>query len=157
MLTDVPQERDLLADTRIPENGTNRANETPEQVSGRTPERAPVTAYWLIAKNENRRLEVLATGLAGGEEAMPVFSHEEEAEMFLRLWENRCDGWQVRESSAGELISVLYGPYEIVEWVALDPLPEMVLQRTVGLVSLSRKRFVDLLLNRAQPPARRQG
>jgi hypothetical protein len=94
-------------------------------------------------------LEVLATGLVGGEEAMPVFSHEEEAELFLRLWKAGFDGWQARESSAGELISVLYGPCASVERVALDPLPEMLLERTVGLVSLSRKRFVDLVLIRS--------
>jgi nitrous oxide reductase accessory protein NosL len=93
MLRDMPQERDPLADTRVPENGTNRAKATCEQVSERTPERAPVTAYWLIAKHENSRLEILASGLAGCEEAVPVFSHEEEAEMFLRLWERGCDGW----------------------------------------------------------------
>jgi hypothetical protein len=30
-----------------------------------------------------------------------------------------------REGSAGELVSVLYGPYADVNEVALDPLPEM--------------------------------
>jgi hypothetical protein len=98
-------------------------------------------------------LEVLTTGEAGGEEALPVFSHEEEAEMFLRLWEVECDGWQARESTAGELISVLYGPCASVERVAVDPLPEMVVERTVGLVSLSRERFVDLVLGRKRPLA----
>ena len=144
----MPQERDPLADTRATESGTNRAKGTAEQVS----RRAPGSAYWLIAKNENGRLEVLTTGLTGGEEAVPVFSHEEEAEMFLRLWEVGYDGWRVRESTAGELISVLYGPCMSVERVALDPLLEMVLERTVGLVSLSRERFVDLVLKREQPP-----
>ena len=88
---------------------------------------------------------------------MPVFSHEEEAEMFLRLWEVRFHGWQVRESTAGELVSVLCGPCASVERVALDPLPEMVLERTVGLVSLSRERFVDLVFSREQSLARRKG
>jgi hypothetical protein len=41
---------------------------------------------------------------------------------------------------------MLYGPCADVERVALDPLPEMVLERTVGLVSMSRKRFVDFVL-----------
>ena len=157
MLRDVPQERDPLADTRTPESGTNRAKGTAEQVSRRTAERAPGSAYWLIARNENGRLEVLATGLTGCEEAVPVFSYEEEAEMFLGLWEVGFDGWQARESSAGELISVLYGPCASVERVALDPLPEMVLEGTVGLVSLSRGRFMDLVLSREQALARRKG
>jgi hypothetical protein len=152
MLRDVPKERDPLTDTPAPdESETNRAKRTDEQVLGRAPGRQPGSAYWLIARNENSRLEVLATGLASEAKAMPVFSHEEEAEMFLRLWELGFDGWRARESTAGELISVLYGPCASVERVALDPLPAMVLERTVGLVSLSRERFVDLVLSRKRP------
>ena len=60
------------------------------------------------------------------------------------------------ESTAGELISVLYGSCGSVKRVALDPLPEMLLERTVGLVSLSRERFVDLVLSRTQPLAQRE-
>ena len=152
MLRDVPKERDSLSDTPAPESGTNRVKRTAEQAS----RRAPGSSYWLVARNENGRLEVLATGLAGAEEAVPIFSHEEEAEMFLRLWEVGFDGWQVRESSTGELISVLSGPCASVERVALDPLPEMLVERTVGLVSLSRERFVDLVLSRTQRLARRE-
>ena len=36
-----------------------------------------------------------------------------------------------------------------MRFVALDPLPEMVSWRMVGLVSLRRERFVDRLLERA--------
>jgi len=169
MLRDVPQERDSLSDTPAPKSGTNRAKGTAEQAPRRAPGRAPGRAagraagrapgstYWLIARNENSRLEVLATGLADTEKAMPVFSHEEEAELFLGLWEVGVGGWLARESSAGEIISVLCGPCASVERVALDPLPEMLVERTVGLVSLSRKRFVDLVMSREQPLARRKG
>ena len=155
MLRDVPQEKYSLTNTPTPESGTNWAKGTAEQVPGRAPGRQPGPPYWLIARNENSRLEVLATCFAGEVDALPVFSHEEEAEMFLRLWEVEFDGWQARESTAGELISVLYGPCASVERVALDPLPEMLVERTVGLVSLSRKRFVDLVLSREQPLVRR--
>jgi hypothetical protein len=157
MLRDVPKERNPLPDTRAPGSGKHRAKGTDEQVFRHTSELAPGRAYWLIVKNENFQTEVLASGLAGGKEAVPVFSHEEEAEMFLRLWEGGCDAWQARESSAGELVSVLYGLCADVERVALDPLPEMVLERTVGFVSLCRERFVDLVLGRERTPARRKG
>ena len=157
MLRDVPQERDSLSDTPALKSGTNRAKGTVEQAPGRAAGRAPGSTYWLIARNENSRLEVLTTGLVGGEEAIPVFSHEEEAELFLGLWEVGVGGWQARESSAGEIISVLCGPCASVERVALDPLPEMLVERTVGLVSLSRERFVDLVMSREQPLARRKG
>ena len=76
--------------------------------------------------------------------------------MFLSLWEVGFDGWQARESTSGDLISVLYGPCASVERVALDPLPEMVTQRTIELVSLSRERFVDLVLSRKRPLTRRE-
>jgi hypothetical protein len=151
MFRNMPKERDSLTNTSGPESEATQAKPTVEQASRRAPVRYPGWTYWLVARNENGRLEVFTTGLAGGEEALPVFSHEEEAEMFLRLGRVGLDGWQARESTAEELISVLYGPCASVERVALDPLPEMVLERTVGLVSLSRERFVDLVLSRKRP------
>ena len=93
--------------------------------------RAQSLAYWLIARNEHGRIEVLTLDC---KQTLPVFSNEDEAEMFLRL-EGVADGWQVSESRAGELVSMLYGPCTSVKEVALDPLPEMVADRTVGLVS----------------------
>jgi len=153
MLRDTSKERSSLNDTPAPESEANRAKRTTEQASARVSGRQPDSAYWLLVRNENGGLEVLATDLAGGEEALPVFSHEEEAEMFLRLGQAGFDGWQARESTAGELISLLYGPCAGVERVALDPLPEMLVERTVGLVSLSRERFVDLVLSRERPLA----
>lgn len=149
MLRDTSKDRDSLTNTLAPESEASRATRrTAEQASGRASGRRAGSAYWLIARNENCRLKVLASGLADGEEALPVFSYEEEAEMFLRLGHVRFDGWRVRESTAGELISVLYGPCAGVERVALDPLPEMFVERTVGLVSLSREHFVNLVLSR---------
>lgn len=88
-------------------------------------------------------LQVFTIGSAG--EVLPVFSFKEEAEMFLRLGVSE-KGWRVRESSCGELVSVLYGPCKDIERVSLDPLPDMLCGRMVGLVSLSRKDFVKALL-----------
>ncbi len=48
---------------------------------------------------------------------------------------------------------MLYGPCAGVERVALDPVPVMLEEKTVGLVSLSRERFVDLVLSRTRPLA----
>jgi hypothetical protein len=107
--------------------------------------RAQGLAYWLIVKNEHGRIEVLTLD---GKKTLAVFSSENEAEMFLRL-EGVADGWQVSESRGGELVSMLYGLCAGVKDVALDPLPEMVADdRTVGLVSLDRKRFIRRLLAR---------
>ncbi len=111
-------------------------------------EAAPKTrrlAYWLIAKHENGRMHAFVTGARSDDQALPVFSFEEEAQLFLWL-ENPGTDWRARETTVGELISVLFGSCASVKEVALDPLPEMVAQRTLGLVSLSRERFMDLVL-----------
>jgi hypothetical protein len=130
--------------TQIEPKGMERAAE-------RAPRRPlPGLAYWLIAKNENGRVRVL-TLYRCGEEVLPVFGHEEEAEMFLQVGCVVGDGWGVRESSAGELVSVLYGPCAEVKEVALDPLPEMVAGSTVGLVSLPRERFIEQSLRWSTP------
>jgi hypothetical protein len=90
------------------------------------------------------------TGLS---KVLPVFSFEEEAQMFLHLGGYAASGWRARESSAGELISVLFGPCLDVEGVALDPLPEMLEDGTIGLVEVERRRFVGQLLEwRASRP-----
>ncbi len=81
--------------------------------------------FWLIAKliakYQSGRMEVLRTILASGEESLPVFGFEDEARMFREL--GVSNGWRVRETAAGELTLVLFGPFEGVGWVALDPPP----------------------------------
>jgi hypothetical protein len=85
---------------------------------------------------------------------LPVFSFEEEAQMFLRLGGYEGDdGWRARESCAGELVSVLLGPCLDAKGVALDPLPEMLEDGTIGLVEVGRRRFVGQLLQRGWRPA----
>ena len=98
-------------------------------------------AYWLVAKREAGRTAPLTVTLPGGGEALPVFSFEEEAEMFLWFVENG-DEWLAFEVSGGELISLLFGPRAVAENVALDPSPEIMAELAVDLVTLSRERFV---------------
>ena len=107
----------------------------------------PTTTRWMVARAGEGRLEPLCvrTGLS---KVLPVFSFEEEAQMFLHLGGYAASGWRARESSAGELISVLFGPCLDVEGVALDPLPEMLEEGTIGLVEVGRRRFVGQLLER---------
>jgi len=93
---------------------------------------------WLIAEQRPNGLEVFTIGSG----VLPVFSFREEAEMFLGLGHAASDtSWQVRETTCGELVSVLYGPCREVRHVSLDPVPGI-----VELVSLSRKAFVSALL-----------
>jgi hypothetical protein len=104
----------------------------------------PSFRYWLIAKNDNGSLEALTIDL-DGQETIPLFSFREEAEMYMR-YEVR-GSWWVRKTSAGELISLLFGPYSRVEMVALDPLPKMCDEGMTPLVSVRSKDFALRLLS----------
>lgn len=65
------------------------------------------------------------------------------------VWLERAfeDGWQVRETSSGELVSILYGPCAGVGRVALDPSPEIVGINAVSLISVTRERFLSWILD----------
>jgi hypothetical protein len=91
-------------------------------------------------------MEVLMVGCSG-EQALPVFSCDAEAEMFAWLEGTFEDGWRVRETSSRELVSILYGPCAGVGRVALDPSPEMVGMNAVSLVSVTRERFLSWILH----------
>jgi hypothetical protein len=117
------------------------------------PVRRPASRWWLLAKSENYGAEVLLAD-CGGEQALPVFSGGGEAEMFVWLRGTFEDGWRVRETSAGELVSILYGLCAGVGRVALDPSPEMS-PETIRLVSLSRERFVSWVVDSPFHPGNR--
>jgi hypothetical protein len=102
-------------------------------------------AFQLIVRQQTKVLEVFTTGDTG--EVLPVFTFEEEAEMFFRLGVLEKEGWRLGEITREELASVLYGPCRKVTHVSLDPVPGM-----VEFVSLSRERFIEVLLSEGTPP-----
>jgi hypothetical protein len=112
-------------------------------------------AFWLIVKYRTGGMEVLRIKLASGEEALPVFSFEDEARMFFEL--GTSDGWRVRQTAAGELISILFGPCAGVRWVALDPLPGPDAAALADLVSMRREAFMASLLNMQRLPSCESG
>jgi hypothetical protein len=120
-----------------------------KQVTKRGTARPPGPAYWLITRNENGRIEVLTIHLGEGEEALALFSFEEEAQMYLGF-EASGDGWRTRETRAGELVSVLLGCCAHVGCVTLDPLPQMITDETARLLTLDRKSFVRDLLDESE-------
>ena len=102
------------------------------------------SSWWLVAKNGDGPSEVLT--LDGGD-TLPVFSGEGEAELFLWL-RDMCEyGWEVRRSSAGELVSVLLGPCSSARLVALDPSMEILDRETTELSGLSRGDFLEWMLS----------
>jgi hypothetical protein len=128
------------------------ARNQPRLMTEHTPRRLSGPAsYWLIAENRSNRIEVLTIRADEGQETLPVFSSEEEAEIILRFGDE-TGGWRARQSGAGELISILSGPCAGVKKVALDPSPEMVVEGTVGLVSLLRQGFMNLIMASSNGP-----
>ena len=84
--------------------------------------------FWMIATQDDPA-EFLNLELSDGREAMPVFSFEEEAWMFLKLntyWQthpSRTKHLRVRRTSRENLASLLLGDYRSVSLVMLDPIP----------------------------------
>lgn len=115
------------------------------------PSGPPTRTRWLIARERDVELEVFTVEHEGGS-ILPVFSFEEEAELFLRLGAVG-DGWQARETSSGELVSVLCGPCARVEKVALDPLPFAVgAEEWIDLLCLTGEAYARTLLGERRPP-----
>jgi hypothetical protein len=100
--------------------------------------------WWLIQKGATDHIEVFT--LDGGS-ILPVFSDEDEAEMYL--WFKRAceDGWEVRRCSSDELISVLYGPCSDAGAVVLDPSPEIIEGPSAWFAHLDRRRFVGWMIS----------
>ena len=91
--------------------------------AGRIPVERGVLSRYVIVRRETRGLELLRVSLRSGEQVLPVFSSGEAARRFL-LSSALGEGWHIRECSAGELISLLFGPCANVKQVLLNPLPE---------------------------------
>jgi hypothetical protein len=104
---------------------------------------------WIITCYRNNRMEVLTIDPDGDGGSLPVFSFKEEAKTFLGLSENDQEErrrWRIRETTAGELISVLLAPCADVRQVALDPLPLPLSRMMWSFCSITRERFVEYLL-----------
>jgi len=106
--------------------------------------KAAQRSFWLIATPAHGRMEVLTID-AGGETVLPVFSFQEEGESFLDLEVTEADWWP-RETTTGELVSLLLGLCAGVDKVALDPLPGLGGREIVELVSTGRRHFVRHLM-----------
>jgi hypothetical protein len=101
-------------------------------------------SFWLIATRTHGRMEVLTID-TGDETALPIFSFQEEGEIFLGLEATEAD-WYLRETTTGELVSLLLGLCARVDKVALDPLRGLGEGEILGLVSTGRRHFVRHLL-----------
>ncbi|CAN5537766.1 MAG: hypothetical protein M3494_01040 [Actinomycetota bacterium] len=102
--------------------------------------------YWLIRRPRGAYIEALTVEF-GGVEALPVFSFEEEAELFLSLGVvSGEEGWVVWRSGAGEILSLLHGLCSGADGVALDPVPECCGGSLMKLLVIEREEFENSVL-----------
>jgi hypothetical protein len=104
---------------------------------------------WIIASYQHNQMEPLIIDPDGDGGFLPVFSFEEEAEAFLKILrsDGKKPGWWSRETTPGELVSVLQAPCAQVWGVALDPLPPSFgREAMLPLLRVKRDRFVQDLM-----------
>ncbi len=130
-----------MSAARVDVASTRKGTET----AGGVPRRAGTQRYWVIAKDGFGQPDLLTVDLAGAGEALPIFSFEEEAEMFLWLHTTE-EGREVRETAPGQLVSILYGPCADVGRVMLDPLPEIRARMQNSLLGMDRNDFVESVM-----------
>jgi hypothetical protein len=91
-----------------------------------------------------------------GRSFLAVFTFEEEAQAFLGLLEDEQKGWSVRQTTPGELISILQAPYAKVQRVALDPLPLPFGREMLPYISELRERFIERVMEERRQWTRRE-
>lgn len=114
--------------------------------------RLSTSPYWLLVRYEGSHASVLTIELEGGQKALPVFSHKDEADSFLLESSevSEDEGWRVRASGNGELVSMLYGPCQGVKRIILDPMPKLSTEEAAELTGVSRQCFVERLIGRGR-------
>lgn len=113
--------------------------------------RAPGRPLWLIADQENGPINVFTVRRGDEGKVLPIFSFQEEAQMFLRLGKTET-GWRARETTPADLISLLYGPCTAVNRVALDPVPAIDGETIYDLAGWSRRDFLRGFVGVASDP-----
>jgi hypothetical protein len=100
-----------------------------------------VDTFWVVLSASGPPIP-LRVALSGGQQATALFSSEQEAKMFCSLREEEAEAnLHLRETSVREIISLLYCPLTAAKHVVLDPLPEVLRSRLLGLITVDRERF----------------
>ena len=106
----------------------------------------PVLLHYALAQDGANGVKLLRVPLRFGEEALAVFPSWEAAQSFF-VSDVFQGEWYARVCSAGELTSLLLGPYKDIKWVLFDPSSEGSLAEGGAQANLiGRKRFVNYLL-----------
>ena len=100
---------------------------------------SPVHSFWVVLEGGTWTAP-FTVSLPEGKEAIALFSAEEEARMFCHLSKQGKKG-SIRQTTAGGVHSLLYGPWAVARHVALDPFTEGLGGRLLGLLTLDREHF----------------
>ena len=115
---------------------------------GRRPAGHPVLLQYVLAREVNKAPVLFSLPLGFDEEALAVFSCGRAAQSFA-LSNVLTQKWRTRICSAGELASLLLGPYTCSEWVLLDPLPGCLEAGNILTNLTRREELLDSLLGQA--------
>jgi hypothetical protein len=99
-----------------------------------------VRTFWMVLEGSPQALPLTVFLSDGTTEAMVLFSGEEEARMFCHFCEEGASA-NLRQTTTGEVISLLYCPWCAAKQVALDPFPEILGSRLLELLTLEREEF----------------
>ena len=102
-----------------------------------------VSVRYLIVRHDSNRLDLLTLPTDDGC-SLPVFGSEFAARAFLRF-NHYGEQWQTRESTAGELISLLMGHIADVDLISLDP-PPAVSDDTITMKLVNKRDFISTLM-----------
>jgi hypothetical protein len=131
-----------------------RVTAAPHKHGMRARRTSTVHAFWMVLEGSPQALP-LTVSLSDGTEAMALFSGEEGARMFCHFCEKGASA-KIRQTTAGEVISLLYCPWCATKHVALDPFPEILGERLLGLLTLDREEFARRFAGLGSEPVARQ-
>jgi hypothetical protein len=118
-----------------------RISAAPQKHGVRARRTSTVHAFWMVLEGSPQALPLTVFLSDGTTEALALFSGEEEARMFSHFCE-RAASTNIRQTTPGEVISLLYCPWCAAKHVALDPFPEILGGRLLlGLLTLDRAEF----------------
>jgi hypothetical protein len=98
-----------------------------------------VHSFWVVLESGTWTAPFTVL-LPEGKKAIALFSAEEEAMMFCHLSKQGKKG-SIRHTTAGGVLSLLYGQWAVARHVALDPLPEILGGGLLGLLTLDKEHF----------------
>src|SRR5829696_3281785 len=128
-----------------------RVSAAPHKHGVRARRTRTVYAFWMVLEGSPQALPLMVFLADGTTEAIALFSGEEEAKMFCHFCEEGASA-KIRQTTAGEVLSLLYCPWCAAKHVALDSFSEILGERLLGLLTLDREDFARCFADGGSDP-----